>query len=78
MSGRLIGPKTWNQNVKNLWNPFGQSTDYLGALCDKLCINSWFGVYEVGNGHGIWFHKEEPMLNEWVAHGQPTYSVLGL
>ena len=52
--------------------------DCLGALCDKLCINSWFGVYEAGNGHGIWFRKEEPMLDEWAAHGQPTCSVLRL
>ena len=31
-----------------------------------------FGVYEAGNGHGFWFHKVEPMLGEWAAHGQPT------
>ena len=31
-------------------------------------------MYEAGNGHGIWFRKEEPMLDEWAAHGQPTCS----
>ena len=29
------------------------------------------GVW-VGNGHGFRFHKVEPMLGEWAAHGQPT------
>ena len=29
-------------------------------------------MYEAENGHGFWFHKVEPMLDEWVAHGQPT------
>ena len=51
---------------------FGQSTDYLGNLCDDLCIKLCFGVYEAENGYGIWFRKVEPMLGEWVAHGQPT------
>ena len=32
----------------------------------------------VRNGHGIRFHQEELMLDEWAAHGQPTCSVLGL
>ena len=35
-------------------------------------------MHEAGNGHGIWFRKEEMMLDEWAAHGQPTCSVLGL
>ena len=43
-------------------------------LYNKLC----FGVYEAGNDHDIWFPKEEPMLDEWAAHGQPTCSVLEL
>ena len=25
--------------------------DCLVSLGDDLCINSWFGVYETGNGH---------------------------
>ena len=41
--------------------------DCLGSLwcnsCNKLC----FCVYKAGNGHGMWFRKEEPMLDEWVA-----------
>ena len=52
--------------------------DCLGALCDKLCINSWFGVYEAEFGHGFQFHKVEPMCDEWAVHGQPTVLFLGL
>ena len=29
-------------------------------------------------GRGIRFHQEEPMLDEWAAHEQPTCSILGL
>ena len=50
---------------------FVQSTDCLGDLCDNLCIKLCFGVYEAENGHGFRFHKVEPMLDEWAAHGQP-------
>ena len=35
-------------------------------------------MYEAGNGQGNWFQKVEQMFDEWAAHGQPTYSVLGL
>ena len=31
-----------------------------------------FWCFWVGNGHGFRFHKVEPMLGEWAAHGQPT------
>ena len=34
-------------------------------------------MYEAGNGHEIWFCKEESMLDEWAAHGQPTCSIFG-
>ena len=55
-----------------------QCMDCLGSfwcnLCNKLC----FCVYETENDHGMWFRKEEPMSDEWAAHGQPTCSVLGL
>ena len=51
VSGRLIGPKTWDRNVKIFGARFGQSTDCLGDLCDNLCIKLCFGVYEVGNVH---------------------------
>ena len=44
----------------------------MGDLCDNLCNKIWFGCFWVGNGHGFRFHKVEPMLGEWVAHGQPT------
>ena len=29
-------------------------------------------MYETRNGHGIRFHKVEPMCGEWAAHAQPT------
>ena len=28
-------------------------------------------MYEAGNDHGIWFRKEEPMLDEWAATDSP-------
>ena len=34
--------------------------------------NIWFEYFWAGNGHGFRFHKVEPMLGEWAAHGQPT------
>ena len=37
-----------------------------------------FVVHEVGNGHGIRFHKVELMCAEWVVHGQPIALFLGL
>ena len=51
---------------------FGESTNCLGNLCDNLCIKLCFGEHEAGNGHGLPFHKVEPMFDEWAAHGQPT------
>ena len=51
---------------------FGQSTDCLGNLWCNLCNKLCFDVYEAGNGHGIRFHKVEPMFGEWAAHGQPN------
>ena len=77
VSGRLIGPKTWDRNVKIFGAHFVQSTDCLGSLWYNLCIKLCFGVYEAGNDHEIWFRKEEPILDEWAAHGQPTCSVFG-
>ena len=32
VSGRLIGPKTWNRSLKNFWNPFGQSVTVYGLF----------------------------------------------
>ena len=72
MSGRLIDPKTWDRIMGNCWSFFGQSTDCLGGLCWNLSNKLCYGVHEAGNGHGIKFHKVEPMFGEWAAHGQPT------
>ena len=57
---------------------FVQSMDCLGALCHNLFNKLCFDVYEAGNGHGIRFHKVEPMFGEWAAHGQPTVLFWGL
>ena len=46
--------------------------DCLGGLCDNLCNKYWFGCFWARNGHGFLFHKVEPMLGEWAAHGQLT------
>ena len=70
MSGRLIGPKSWDRSVEMFGACFGQCTDCLGNLCDNLCIKLCFGVYEAGNDHGFRFHKVEPMFDEWAAHEQ--------
>ena len=46
MSGRLIGPKSWNRNAKIL-GPCGQfvivCVDCLGALDHNLFNKLWFG-----------------------------------
>ena len=42
-----------------------QCTDCLSILGVDLCNKSCFDVYEVGNGHGFWVHKVEPMLGVW-------------
>ena len=52
--------------------------DCLGTLGHDLYNKLCFGVYEAENGYGIWFCIVEPMLDEWAAHGQPTFFVLGL
>ena len=51
VSGRLIGPKTWDRIMGNCRSRFGQSTDYLGGLCLNLFNKLCFGVYKVSNGH---------------------------
>ena len=72
MSGRLIGPKTQDRIVRKCGTRFGQFRDCLGGLCDNLCNKLWFGCCWTRNGHGFQFHKVEPMLGEWAAHGQAT------
>ena len=50
--------------------------DCLGCLCCDLCIKLCFGLYEAGNGHGIRFHKVEPMCVEWAAHGCSVFGTI--
>ena len=50
----------------------GQFRDCFRWLCDNLYNKFWFWCFWVRNGHGFRFHKVEPMLGEWAAHGQPT------
>ena len=72
MSGRLIGPKTWDRIVGIYGTRFGHFRGCFRWLCDNLCNKLWSGCFWAGNGHGFQFHKVEPMLGEWAAHGQPT------
>ena len=72
MSGRLIGSKTWDRIVRIYGTRFAQFRGCFGWLCDNLCNKLWFGCFWAENGHGFRFHKVEPMLGEWAAHGQPT------
>ena len=36
MSGRLIGPKSWNRNVRIFLDPFVQSVAILGTVLDVM------------------------------------------
>ena len=45
---------------------------YLDILCLKSHENG-FGCCEARNGHGVRFQEVEPMLDEGVVLGQPTY-----
>ena len=65
-------PKLGTELFEIFGTRFGQSTDCLGGLCHNLFNKLCLGVYEARNGHGFRFHKVEPMLGEWAAHGQPT------
>ena len=64
MSGRLIGPK--NSGLK-CWK-FGTVLGSLGTDYGLL----WFWCCWAENGHGLRFHRVEPMLGERASHGQPT------
>ena len=77
MSDRLIGPKTWNRNVK-IFRARLDSAQTIWALFDEFHNKLCFSVYEAGNGYVIRFHKVEPMCVEWATHGQPTVMFLGL
>ena len=45
MSGRLIGPKTWDRIVGIYGTHFGQFRGCFWWLCDNLCNKLWFGVF---------------------------------
>ena len=55
---------------------FEPDLDSLGAVLGGCviiyAIKYSLGVVGARNGHGFRFHKVEPMLGEWAAHGQPT------
>ena len=72
VNGGLVDPKTWDRIIGKCGTRFGQFRDCLSGLCDNLYNKLWFGCCWAGNGHGFRFHKVEPMLGEWAAHGQPT------
>ena len=46
--------------------------DCYWSMCYNWCNKLWFWCFWVGNDHGFWFHKVEPMLGERAAQGQPT------
>ena len=56
LSGRLIGPKTWDQSVRIFGSRLGNLgtvTDCYGFMCNELCYNSCIDVYEAENGPEI-------------------------
>ena len=56
VSGRLIGPKSWDRIVGIFFRGFVQSTDCLVILCDELCFKSCIGLYGAGNGRETRVH----------------------
>ena len=60
MSGRLIGPKSWNRIVVIFESQIVQSVTvhgWFGLLDCVLCYKSCVGLYEAENGHEIRVHK---------------------
>ena len=60
LNGLLIGPKTWDRNVRIFGSRLGNLgtiTDCHGFMCDELCYNSCVDVCEAGNGREIRVHK---------------------
>ena len=75
MSGLLIGLENLGLSASNLglfWAVPGLIMECYWSMCYNLCNKLWFECFWAENGHALWFHKVEPMLEEWVAHGQPT------
>ena len=79
MSGRLVGPKTWDLNAGNLglfWAIPGQIYGLLLVQMRCLCENFGFGCCWAGNGHGFRFHISGTEVDEGAVHGQPTHCFL--
>ena len=66
MSGRLIGPKTWDRIIGILEARLDSPWTVWAACVVIYALNQGFGVYEAENGHGIGLHKVEPMCGEWA------------
>ena len=81
MSGRLIGPKSWNRIIENFetqWTVCSSFRDCFGCLSDNLLNKSCIDVYEAGYGCGNWFQKVKQMVDEWAATDSPHALFLGL
>ena len=60
MSGRLIGPKTWDRIVRifgAIWTVHGLRVDCVGCLFHDLCIKSCCDVYEAGMAIEFWVSR---------------------
>ena len=58
--GRLIGPKSWDRIDINFLNPNRAAmtaTADLGGLIVYLCVESWIGLVEAGDGREMRDHK---------------------
>ena len=65
-------PKLGTELLENVEPVLDSLGTVWGGLCDNSCNKLWFGCCWAGNNHGFRFHKVEPVLGEWAAHGQPT------
>ena len=76
MSGRLVDPKTWDRNSRNLglfWAVPGQIYGLLLVHMRCLCVNYGFRCCWAGNGHGFRFQRSGTEVEEGDVHGQPTH-----
>ena len=76
MSGRLVGPKTWDRNAQNLglfWAVLGQIYGLLLVHMRCLCLNCGFGCCWAGNGHGFRFQRSGTEVEEGAVYEQPTH-----
>ena len=74
MSGRLVGPKTWDLNAGNLglfWAVSGQIYGLLWVHMRCLCVNCGFRCCGARNGHGFWFQRSGTEVEEGLSTDSP-------